>query len=207
MLRKHEKPTSAKLLFPCMTPSQLQISRICRSVLLFALSLLVLHPASFGLGQEGYVETVAHPRSFAIAQSGVAASIYVDAGDYPGVVRAAHDLQSDIARVTGDTSKVGFTKSGLGSNVIIIGTIGKSPVIDQLIRCRKINVSYISNKWESFLIQVVPKPLPGVASALVIAGSDKRGTIYGIYDVSEQIGVSPWYWWRTFPSRTKTFCL
>jgi hypothetical protein len=57
----------------------------------------------------------------------------------------------------------------------------------------------IAGKWESFLIQAVPKPLPGVAGALVIAGSDKRGTIYGIYDLSEQIGVSPWYWWADVP--------
>jgi len=60
-------------------------------------------------------------------------------------------------------------------------------------------VTAIAGKWESFLIQVVPKPLPGVASALIIAGSDKRGTIYGIYDFSDQIGVSPWYWWADVP--------
>ena len=41
--------------------------------------------------------------------------------------------------------------------------------------------------------------MPGIRSALVIAGSDKRGTIFGIYDVSEQIGVSPWYWWADVP--------
>ena len=46
---------------------------------------------------------------------------------------------------------------------------------------------------------MVPRPLPGVANGLIIAGSDKRGTIYGIYDLSEQIGVSPWYWWADVP--------
>ena len=203
MLRKHEKPASAKLFVLRMTPRQLKISRIDRSIFLAALSFLVLHSASFGLGQERYVETVSHPGSFAIAQGGVAASIYVDANDYPGVIRAAHDLQSDIARVTGDASTVEFGKSVLGSNVIIVGTIGKSPLIDQLIHSRIINISRISNQWESFLIQVVPRPLPGVASGLVIAGGDKRGTIYGIYDVSEQIGVSPWYWWADVPVQHK----
>jgi hypothetical protein len=49
------------------------------------------------------------------------------------------------------------------------------------------------------VIQVVRNPLPGLKSALVIAGSDKRGTIFGIYDLSEQIGVSPWYWWADVP--------
>ena len=50
-------------------------------------------------------------------------------------------------------------------------------------------------QWESALTTVVEQPMPGVRRALVIAGADKRGTIYGIYDLSEQIGVSPWYWW------------
>ena len=71
-------------------------------------------------------------------------------------------------------------------------------MIDRLIRERK-STSPVTGKWESTLIQVVADPLPGVASALVIAGSDKRGTIYGIYDLSEQIGVSPWYWWADVP--------
>ena len=72
--------------------------------------------------------------------------------------------------------------------MVLIGTIGKSAVIDRLVREGKIDVSPIDGKWESFQIQVVPEPLPGVANALVIAGSDKRGTIFGIYDLSEQIG-------------------
>jgi hypothetical protein len=43
----------------------------------------------------------------------------------------------------------------------------------------------------------------GTARALVVAGSDPRGTIYGIYDISEQIGVSPWYWWADVPIRRR----
>jgi hypothetical protein len=149
------------------------------------------------------VETAARPGSFAIAQRGAAASIYLDSGDYAGAIRAASDLQSDIARVTGITPAVAHDKASAGSQTIIIGTVGKSTLIDQLIRSRKIDARPITGKWESFLIQVVSKPLPGVASALVIAGSDKRGTIYGIYDVSEQIGVSPWYWWADVPVQHK----
>jgi hypothetical protein len=126
-----------------------------------------------------------------------AASIYVDAADWPGVARAAADLQADIARVTGITPTLAHTAGG---NPIMIGTIGKSALIDQLIRERKIDVTGVAGKWEAFAIQVVSKPLPGVASALVIAGSDKRGAIYGSYDVSEQIGVSPWYFWADVPA-------
>jgi len=180
-----------------------QLCGLAKSAQLFLLVLVFLHSSSFGLGQDRYVESVAHPGNFTVARSGIAASIYVDASDYAGVVRAAKDLDSDIARVTGITPTLAHDTGTLGSDAILIGTIGKSPLIDRLIRNRKINVQSIAGKWESFLIQVVSKPLPGVPSALVIAGSDKRGTIYGIYDVSEQIGVSPWYWWADVPVQHK----
>ncbi|KAI9170762.1 Kinesin-like protein 6 [Paramyrothecium foliicola] len=79
--------------------------------------------------------------------------------------------------------------------VIIAGTIGHSKYIDDIVRAGKIDVSKIKGKWESFVTKVVKDPVPGVPEALVIAGSMPRGTIYGIYDISEQIGVSPWYFW------------
>jgi hypothetical protein len=87
------------------------------------------------------------------------------------------------------------------NTVIIAGTVGSSQLIDQLIFEGRLNVSTITNQWESFSTQILHNPLPGVDSALVIAGSDARGTIYGLYDISEQIGVSPWYWWADVPSK------
>ncbi len=123
--------------------------------------------------------------------NGAAAGLRVDAADWPGVLRAARDLQADINRVTG----VSPAWNTGGRRLILIGTVGRSPLIDGLARAGKIDVSAIRGKWESFFLQTVANPLPGVDSALVIAGSDKRGTIFGIYDLSEQIGVSPWYWW------------
>ena len=160
---------------------------------------LCLTSGAFGLGQTRYVLTVNSSGSFPLVRSKAAAAIYVDSGDYAGVVRAAGDLVADIARVTGSTPATVHDDKGLGADVVIAGSIGESALIDRLIREGKIDVSGVTGKWESFLIQVVAKPLPGVASALVIAGSDKRGTIYGIYDLSEQIGVSPWYWWADVP--------
>ena len=147
------------------------------------------------IGQQRYVDTVASKDSFALAQKDKLATIYVDSGDWPGVVRAAGDLQADVNRVTGFTPEITQKEADVGKNVVIIGTIGKNKLIDQLAKDGKIDVSPISGKWESFVITVVPKPMPGVENSLVIAGSDKRGTIYGIYDLSAQIGVSPWYWW------------
>jgi hypothetical protein len=154
---------------------------------------------SSALGQPQYVLMASTPGAFRIVQSKAAVPLFVDADDYPGVVRAVHDLQADIARVTGSTPTITQDEKGLARNAIIAGTIGKSPIVDRLIREGKLDVSQVAGKWEAFVVQVVPKPMPGVASALLIAGSDKRGTIYGIYDLSEQIGVSPWYWWADVP--------
>ena len=157
----------------------------------------------FAIGQEQYMDSNLSKGGFCIVQKNDVAGIYVDSNDYPGVIRAGNDLRADINRVTGQIAKVLNTEAALGKNTIIIGTIGKSPIIDRLIKDGKIDVNQIAGKWESFIIQVVPEPLPGVESALVIVGSDKRGTIYGIYDVSEQIGVSPWYWWADVPVQHK----
>jgi len=156
----------------------------------------------WAIGQTGYVETSPQQDGFVLAQKDNVAVLYVDVQDYTGVVRAVKDLQADIARVTSLPPEVVHNEDALQKNVVIIGTIGKSPIVDKLIDNKKIDVTQIKGKWESFLIQVLPEPLPGVASALVIVGSDKRGTIYGIYDLSEQIGVSPWYWWADVPVKT-----
>jgi len=159
---------------------------------------LLLPTAALALGQVRYVETAARPGSFPIAQAKTCATIYVDRGDYPGVIRAAGDLQADIVRVTNCTPAITHDTGGLGPHAIVIGSLESSPIVKLLA-----DTSAIAGKWESFLIQAVPNPLPGVASALIIAGSDKRGAIYGIYDLSEQIGVSPWYWWADVPAAHK----
>jgi hypothetical protein len=151
------------------------------------------------IGEDRYVDFVHHTGDFSIVKRNAVATLYVDSSDFPGVSRAVKDLQADIQRVTNRSAAVTHDGKSLGSNVIIVGTIGKGTIIDQLIRDRKINVTPIAGKWESFLIQVVPNALPGVVNALIIAGSDKRGTIYGVYDLSDQIGVSPWYWWADVP--------
>jgi len=141
------------------------------------------------------------PGSFPLLQDKRTASICIDKSDYTGVLRAASDLQADIERVSG--VKPGLTTNGIpsGKIAIIAGTLGKSSHIDNLVKAGKINTDSITGKWESFIITTVNQPMPTVEQALVIAGSDKRGTIYGIYEISEQIGVSPWYWWADVPPK------
>jgi hypothetical protein len=181
----------------------MRVTNSTKIILIIALCLFTFHHDALAIGQQRYVDTVYSEGSFALAQKDETAVLYVDSEDWPGVVRAANDLQEDVNRVTGRTAKVTHEETDLGKNAVIIGTIGKSQIIDRLAKDGKVDVAPITGKWESFIIAVVPKPLPGVESGLIIAGSDKRGTIYGIYDLSEQIGVSPWYWWADVPVEHK----
>ena len=178
-----------------------------RKGLVLSWSVLVLL-WSFGLrlnahaiGQEAYVQIRAVPGSFPIVQGATAAGIYVDPGDWPGVIRAAKDLQADIFRVTGRRATLSTTLSQMAGKPIIIGTIGKSGFIRDLVESGKIDTRQIEGRWESFFLQAVQNPFPGTTSALVIVGSDKRATIYGIYDLCEQMGVSPLHWWADVPVR------
>ncbi|KAF2755146.1 hypothetical protein EJ05DRAFT_503454 [Pseudovirgaria hyperparasitica] len=135
--------------------------------------------------------------------------IAIDGADWPGVIRAAKDLAVDFGRVTGTNGTVSLiggsnstdhgTPIGLNAGMIIAGTIGNSPTIDSMIESGMVNVSKIQGQWEAFVSTIVPSPMPGVHEALVIAGADRRGTIFGLYDVSEQIGISPWYWFADVP--------
>ena len=123
--------------------------------------------------------------------------IYMDANDCKGVSYAANALVKDIIKVSGSkavlTSDAGLKdKDAAGKPTILVGTIGHSAAIDQLIRQKRINGNLLKGKREKFIITVVN-------GQLVIAGSDRRGTIYGIYELSQQMGVSPWYDWADVP--------
>ncbi len=168
-------------------------------ILLFVLFMLVLLPTARGIGQPRIVEYAPEEGGLALFSGGAAAPLVVDEQDWPGVLRAATSFQADVARVTGVEPKLLRGDPVSGADVVVIGTLGKSGLIERLVREGKINPAPIAGQWEASLVQVVERPLPGIERALVVAGSDKRGTIYGIYNLSEQIGVSPWYWWADVP--------
>lgn len=135
---------------------------------------------------------------FPIVSSQIKAVICSSEGDFVGVARAIKDLQTDIEKVT--DQKVSLSNlSNLPEYPIVIGTVGKNALIDQWIQTKKLSKTDLVGKWESYVLTTLDNPLPGVKKALVIAGSDKRGTIYGIYELSKQLGISPWYWWADVP--------
>jgi len=141
-----------------------------------------------------YIQHEVSKNAFRIVDNGKAAEIYVDPGDWKGVIRAANDLGDDVRKVSEIKSEVVEKSEHPVKGAILIGTIGKSKIIDKLIADKKIDVSKIKGCWESYIIQTVD-------GNLIVTGTDKRGTIYGIYDISEKIGVSPWYFWADVPAK------
>ena len=139
------------------------------------------------------------PGNFIIASDVSSADIYVDkkGKDYDGLSLVAQSFQKDVTVVTtkGAKPRVVDEVSKIRKSAIIAGSIGNNEVIDKLIAEGKLDVSDIKDKKETYKIQVVKNPADGVELGLVIAGSDKRGTIYGIYHISEKMGVSPWVYW------------
>ena len=186
------------------------------SLFLRVISLLSAATIVAGLGQNATLTFKPMVGALQLAGGNSTSSrIVLDGADWAGVIRTAQDLAKDFGRITGVNGTVvlmngTFTngsqplvpQSGDGPT-IMAGTIGKSKLIDSMVSSGKINVSEIQGKWESFSSQLVANPIPGVKSALVIVGSDKRGSTYGMYDISEQMGVSPWYWFADVAPKTK----
>ncbi len=132
---------------------------------------------------------------FELARGRRAADVLVSEEDFKVVRIAANDLAADVGRVTGARPSVRNEAAGLSRHAVIVGTLGKSHFIDQLAREGRLDAESLRGRWESFLIATVKDPLPGVRLGLVVAGSDRRGTAYGVYELSQAAGVSPWHWW------------
>ena len=112
--------------------------------------------------------------------------------------RAAELFAADVEAVTGRRPQV-TSATGETGPAVIVGTVGGSALIRRLSEAGKIDTAPLEGAWERYLIQTVANPLPGIRKALVIAGSDRRGAAYGLFTLSELIGVSPWYWWADVP--------
>ena len=140
--------------------------------------------------------------SFPIVSGKTATPLYVDPADYEVVKLAAGWFQQDVEKVAGIRPLL-LNKKSAEKNIIIIGSIDRSQLISELISTKKLQAANLKTKWEGFQISIVKKPFPGIEKALVIVGSDRRGTAYGILEISRQIGVSPWYYWADVPVQQK----
>ncbi len=125
-----------------------------------------------------------------------------ETAEYSSVLRAVSDLQNDFKAVTGNSPAIKAAPDSSATS-IIIGTIGKSALIDKMVAGGTIDVSAVKGKWEGFHLGVY-SGISGKEKTIVIAGADMRGTIFGIYTLSELIGVSPWHWWADVPTVKNT---
>ena len=129
---------------------------------------------------------------FTLVKDGNPVGVVVSPTENTAILRAAENLVDDFERVTG--KRPSLTHKPSAKTTIIIGSL-ESPLIKEMVSAGKFDTSELVGRNEKYLIQTVASPLEGVDEALVIAGSDRRGVVYGIYEISEQIGVSPWYDW------------
>jgi hypothetical protein len=142
--------------------------------------------------------------SLPLIRDGRPIPVYVDATADPAVRHAAEGLRGDLDRVSGGVSAPLSDLSKARGPAIIVGVLGASPAIDALVRDGKLKTEDLAGQWEGFRQVVVERPAANIPRALVIVGSDRRGAVFGAYDLSEKVGVSPWAWWADVPVVRKT---
>ncbi|MEO7932881.1 MAG: glycosyl hydrolase 115 family protein [Chthoniobacterales bacterium] len=161
--------------------------------------LLAVLPAIASAGELALKDAIGGLTDFPVAVDGRAAEIVTDKAEADVVHIAADLLASDVERVSGVKPRVAVAIAGQTTPVIVIGTLGKSALITDLVKRGKLDDKGLEGQWESFVITTVVAPYPGINTALVIVGSDHRGTAFGALSLSEAIGVSPWEWWADVP--------
>lgn len=166
--------------------------------LLLSLFFLVQLFCANAKDHEGIVTENLNTGGFTLISQSKPVSVIVADNDKKGVLIAVQNLQKDFERVCGNQAQLFNNPTSDTKQCIIVGSL-ESPYVKQLIKAKKLDEKELKGKVEKYIMTVVSNPLPDVDEALVIAGSDMRGTIYGVYELSEQIGVSPWYYWMDVP--------
>ncbi len=172
----------------------MELSIIKKSLLAVAMSAAGV--SAYAIDHPGITHPSIADGRFVLVESSSPVNVCVDASDDSAVKIAATNLCEDFGRVTGKNAELLASPSG--SRVVIAGTLG-TPLIDRLVKEGKLDGAMLKGKNEKYVMTFVKNPADGIEEALVIAGSDRRGTVYGIYELSEQIGVSPWYDWADVP--------
>ncbi len=138
-------------------------------------------------------------RSFGLVRAGQPAAVVVEAGADPALQRLGRSLVADLGHVAGHPAKLLDGLAGAPREVVLVGELGRSAAVDGLVARGKLQARDLRGRWEAYRQAVVERPWPGVDRALVIVGSDRRGAVFGGYELSARIGVSPWHWWADVP--------
>ena len=141
---------------------------------------------------------------FALIAAGRPAAVVTDPGADSAVRWVADRFAADLERVSGHAAQRVRDADRAPRPAVVIGVPGQSPLVDALVAAGKLEVGDLEGQWEAFRVAVVDDPWPGVSRALVVAGSDRRGAVFGTFDLSEQLGVSPWYWWADVPTQRQS---
>jgi hypothetical protein len=165
--------------------------RTANSLRLFAAFLLF---APVLAAQPRLVEFKSRPGTFRLAAPGHTATIFLSPEDTPALGTVVEAFADDVAHVTGNRPSIVSSLTGLSNaDVVFVGTVVHLPRLPHL------DTAAITGHWESALTTTIDHPLPGIAHALVVAGSDRRGAAFALFTLSRQMGVSPWYWWADVP--------
>ena len=127
--------------------------------------------------------------SFALYANGRTATVVVAKNEPLAVQKAATLFADDVQRVSGIRPQLSGTARKAS---VVIATLGQNAYVDKLVKKGRLDVSAIKGGWEQFAIKMLD-------GQLFIIGSDRRGTAYGVFTLSEAMGVSPWYWWADVP--------
>ncbi len=140
-----------------------------------------------------------HARGFPLVSPKQVSAVWVEPDADTAVRHAADGFAADLQQVSGRAAARPQSLQQLRGPTVIVGVLGQSATIDKLVRERKLDVGGLAGTWEGFRQTVVERPFPGVPRALVIVGADRRGAVFGLYDLSAKIGVSPWHWFADVP--------
>lgn len=175
-------------------------NRRITTVLIFALVFPLFVQAQYNIESVTITKEVG---SFTLFDTTAIAPLIIDEQDFPGVAMVANWFANDIKLVSDKNVEIFNKELPASKEIIIAGTLGQNRWIDRLVKEGKIDISDLKGAWEKSLTQLVTNPFPGIEKALVLAGSDKRGTIYAMLNLSREMGVSPWYWWADVPVEKK----
>ena len=141
----------------------------------------------------------AAPGDFPVISPEQVSAVWVEPDADTAVRHAADGFAADLQQVSGRVPARPRSLRQLRGPTVIVGVLGQSATLDRLVRERKLDVGGLAGTWEGFRQAVVERPFPGVPRALVIVGADRRGAVFGVYDLSAKIGVSPWHWFADVP--------
>ena len=171
---------------------------------LFTLLAVIILFTSLSANSQNLLKEAYTKHDFALFNTGKIANILYDINDHKVVETTVNHLLDDIEAVCGVKPKAFSSKKEATGDLVIIGSLDQSGIIAELVKNNAIDTSGMTGAWEKYSIQTIKNPWQRGRKALVIFGSDRRGTAYGVFELSKQMGVSPWYWWADVPVGKRT---